>query len=927
MDIDPKRIRWLLYALLVSVMLSAPAVAQYSWNGFYLEGDADDPAFAYNGTVASGTVNGGVFIDFGHGADYATPPHDPYVQTFNVPPHDNVVAAYLYGGVWHGTENYQGKLTVDFTDATQTHNLVTNMTLGGASDSNTNVWTTSHGVTWFWFDVTDLVDQGANTATGTTYKISPGFDGRIYGFKLVVVYEKTGVGQARYWINHGHDALTYATSGHAARDYGYSYFDGTITPDDWDYAMLYSTWLTGDQGDHDTLWFNGNMLDDTCTNYEQGAYTDSRWYVVKDGAVDYLAATNNFAKYWRETDKYVHWVEADLVLYTETPKPDLAVSSIDDPVLVGHDSTHGYVVGHEYTVNATITNSGMMQSPGCQVALYEAGSGTPEYTVSIGALESGGSETVTLDWHSDVTGTSVELKVVADSAGQVTEYVETNNDALKYVNVVGAGTADLVMTTDDLAFLPTWQSNLTTIQVTVTNLGTYDADDFEVAVRNGATTIWTSPTMSVDALGDKVISCTFNAAHGSSYPITAVLDVNTDVTESNEGNNVNSPAKDLEVIEVMVRYTHHFGNDSDCDGVSMDKVTKLVPDDTTPWDALNSVAVVTRQFGSPDQTFVCGINGLDQSTDDMTYWYLYYNGRYVPNNQLSGVIKMQDGETAHWDYQRQVYTETDSFTPPCTVQSYVAGDDLHTEPFRHGYPMDPGSGTRTVWDTTIVYPASDNTYLALANDIQTKLVAEGVANVNVKTDTSVTTSEKENNNLILIGDYIANSLIDDVNAQHEAIGMPVYFDYALCLIVEDNDTCIAPYNPTTHDHGAVVEAFDNPWNNNAPFSTAGSVILMASGLNNGDAKDAANMLIGDTDELDRFWRVRVATCGDANCNGVIDMVDAIAVRNHWGYGSTINSQWAGDANCNGVIDMVDAIAVRNHWGYGSPLNCCTGCIT
>ncbi|MCK4459674.1 MAG: DUF3344 domain-containing protein, partial [Methanosarcinales archaeon] len=662
MDENPRHIRWLLYALLVSMMLSAPAVAQYSWNGFQLEGNADNPAFAYNGTVASGTVDGGVFIDFGHGADYATPPHDPYVQTFNVPPHDNVAAAYLYGGVWHGTENHQGKLTVDFTNATGTPNIVTNMTLGGASDTNTNVWCTSHGVTWFWFDVTDLVDPGDNTVTGTTYKISPGFDGRIYGFKLVVVYEKTGVGQAKYWINQGHDALTYATSGHSARDYGYSHFDGTITGT-WAYGMLYSTWLTGDQGDHDTLWFNGNMLDDTCTNYEQGAYADSRWYVVKDGAVNYLAANNNFAKYWRETDNYVHWVGADLVLYTETPKPDLVVSSIDDPVLVGHDSTHGYVVGHDYTVDATITNSGMLASSGCYVALYEAGSGIPEDTVNIGDLEPGCSETVTLDWHSDDVGANVELNVSADSAGVVTEYVETNNNASKYVNVVGAGQADLVMTTDDLAFLPTWQSNLATIQVTVTNLGTGDADNFEVAVKNSATTIWTSPTMSVDALGDKVISCTFNAAHGSSYPITAVLDVNTDVIESKEGNNVNS-AKQLSAIEVMVRYTHHHGDDSDCDGVSMDKVTKLVPDATTPWDALNSVAVVTRQFGSPDQTFVCGINGLDQSTDDMTYWYLYYNGRYVPNNQLSGVIKMQDGETAHWDYQKQVYTESDSFTPP-----------------------------------------------------------------------------------------------------------------------------------------------------------------------------------------------------------------------------------------------------------------------
>jgi hypothetical protein len=390
--------------------------------------------------------------------------------------------------------------------------------------------------------------------------------------------------------------------------------------------------------------------------------------------------------------------------------------------------------------------------------------------------------------------------------------------------------------------------------------------------------------------------------------------VNTDVTESDEGNNVN-PAKQLSVIEVMVRYTHHHGNDSDYDGVSMDKVTKLVPDDTTPWDALNSVTTVTTHFGHPEETYVYGINGLDESPDDVTYWYLYYNGRYVPNNQLSGVIKMQDGETAHWDYQKQVYTESDSFTPPCTVQSYVAGDDLHTEPFKHGFPMNPGSGTRTVWHTTIVYPDGDSAYLALANDIQAKLVAEGVANVNVKTDTSVTTLEKENNNLILIGNYIANSLIDDVNVQHEAIGMPVYFDYTSCEIVEDDDICEIPYNPTTCDHGAVVEAFDNPWNNGAYVDHAGSMILMASGLNDGDAKDAAKMLISDTDELDRFWRVRQVRCGDADCDGSVTYADARDT-----FDEVYLSRYAADADCDTSVTYADARDIFDE----NLNNCCTG---
>ncbi|MBA1341896.1 MAG: hypothetical protein C5S40_07115 [ANME-2 cluster archaeon] len=63
------------YALLVIFVLSPPAAAVYSWNGFQLNGDASNPTNAYNGTVATGSVNGSVYIDCGHGADYANSPN------------------------------------------------------------------------------------------------------------------------------------------------------------------------------------------------------------------------------------------------------------------------------------------------------------------------------------------------------------------------------------------------------------------------------------------------------------------------------------------------------------------------------------------------------------------------------------------------------------------------------------------------------------------------------------------------------------------------------------------------------------------------------------------------------------------------------------------------------------------------------------
>ncbi|MGP8323981.1 MAG: DUF3344 domain-containing protein, partial [Methanosarcinaceae archaeon] len=875
------KITQLLVVLLVILLISTPASAMYSWNGFQLNGDASNAAWAYNGTVASGTVDGNVYIDCGHGSDYANPP-DGYVQEFSVPSHNNVELARLYVGVWHGTENHQGKLKVEYTSSSGTNILSAtgtdasgNLTLGGALDDNDNVWSSTHGVDWIWYDVTDLVDAGVNTATGYTYKVSSGFDGRIYGFKLVVVYEDTPEPEVMYWINQGHDALSYATSGHPERNSGTAHFDGTIVTGDWDYAMLHCTWVAGDPGDSDTLKFNGHVLDDSCTSYEQGAYLDSRWYVVD---TSYLLSSGNYAEYTRDTDNYVHWMGAELVLFSEEPQPDLKIASMDDPVLVDHDSTHGYVVGHDYTINTVITNQGKASSGACQVALYEGTS--LEDTINIGALGPGCSESVTFDWHSDVTGTNVALKAVADNSGQVTESDETNNERIEYVEVLAAGSPDLVMTGNELAFLPAWKSDDTMVRITVTNLGTGDANNFVVKAYNDATQIYSSPTMSVAAKGDKVIDFAYSAAYGGPYNIKAVLDTGSAVTESNEGNN--EATKQLNVIEVMLWNSHHHGDTSAYNGIDMFKISKFVPEHTTPWDALASEATITPHFGHPEQTYVYGIDGIDEDMAGPIYWYLYLNGRYVPNNQLCGVIKLLDGETMHWDFQKQIYTATDSFTPPCTVQSYVAGDDLYPEPFKHGLPTDPGSGTRTVWNTVIVYPAGSSDFQDLASDIKDTLVAGGVPTglISIAEDTSVTTSQKENCNLILIGDYDDNSLIALVNVQHEDIGMPVYFDYTSCEILEDDDDQTT--STQSYDHGAVVEAFDNPWNNGAFVEHTGTMILMASGLNDGDAKDAANMLISNTAELNEFWRVKLAMCGDVNDNGVIDMVDAIAVRNHWG---------------------------------------------
>ena len=334
-----------LIVLTFSVLI-VPALACYNWYGFPMQG-AEHPQFG-NGTVANGTVIGGVYFDGGHGLTGEM----PYTQTFSVPPHDNVLFAHLYVHVWGGTEGYHGWLNTSFNGQS-----LGNITLLGNDDvgpgCNKSVWCTTHGTYFVWYNVTAMVTSGSNTATAVTNKISPRFDGRVGTIELIVVYEKEGAQQVRYWVVQGHDALVYATR-YAAKDYGYAHFNGTIDPDDWTTGLYYASWMTGDQGDTDTLWFNIHKLCEGCTEYEEGPYWDFEVFEVKNGTVNYLTASDNYAKYWRDGDAYVHWFNAVLVLLKTPATAFFDAGPGDYPSIMGtHKGTitpsHDIIVNKMYT--------------------------------------------------------------------------------------------------------------------------------------------------------------------------------------------------------------------------------------------------------------------------------------------------------------------------------------------------------------------------------------------------------------------------------------------------------------------------------------------------------------------------------------------------------------------------------------------------
>jgi hypothetical protein len=92
-------------AMVACLLFCTPALADYNSNGFPVV------------TRASGTVNGGVFIDSVPWAEATT-----LTGNFNVPT-GNVIWARLYTGIWGGRPEYEGLVSVTFNDVDDSNGL------------------------------------------------------------------------------------------------------------------------------------------------------------------------------------------------------------------------------------------------------------------------------------------------------------------------------------------------------------------------------------------------------------------------------------------------------------------------------------------------------------------------------------------------------------------------------------------------------------------------------------------------------------------------------------------------------------------------------------------------------------------------------------------------------------------------------------
>ena len=376
--------------------------------------------------VAHGTFNCGIYV--GESYELAKP---PCTRTFALPEDTKVKWARLYVGVWGGTERYTGWVHTKLNG----HDLGKTPLLG-EDDDNPNVYCSSHGVYWVFYDVADKASSGLNTAIANTNRGEPGskLDGRIYSIILVAIYEDKDVPDITYWVADGNPSMHgrgWAETMPTTNDFVSVKFKGAIDPANVEKANLTVVYLAGNSGEPDYLEFNGygvggddvaNSGDDKTYGIDLKTFDVTRYMQAKNSALFLRGKDNNSDGEIEEDDEgnregehYLHPVLAVLVARhktTEKTMPDFSVEF----------APPGNLTEGENMLTAVVNNYGRLYEDDFGVKVFVDES---EIYSEVVRMDASGVKKLAIPWNA-MSGTKT-IKAEVDAENAVRESNENDN--------------------------------------------------------------------------------------------------------------------------------------------------------------------------------------------------------------------------------------------------------------------------------------------------------------------------------------------------------------------------------------------------------------------------------------------------------------------------------------------------------------------
>jgi len=247
----------------------------------------------------------------------------------------------------------------------------------------------------------------------------------------------------------------------------------------------------------------------------------------------------------------------------------------------------------------------------------------------------------------------------------------------------------------------------------------------------------------------------------------------------------------------------------------------IIGENTTALDAIKAAAEVETQYGGG---FISAIEGLGTSyggggtaAED---WFFYVNG--IAARVGAGAYTLSPGDVEHWDYHDWGFRQ---------LIPALIGD--FPEPFLHG------TGG-IVYPTRVVYQTD---WEDAANTITDMLAGVGITNVAARTWDELTADERENSNLIIVGepDFAP---ITELNEPWERLGFFAHFEDGVLKTFDIGGAAAGEYGAET----GIIQSTQNIWNPDG-IGAGENVVWMVSGTDEAGVAAAVQALTTRRDEF------------------------------------------------------------------------------
>jgi PKD repeat protein len=205
--------------------------------------------------------------------------------------------------------------------------------------------------------------------------------------------------------------------------------------------------------------------------------------------------------------------------------PELVASNLEIP--------SNPVNGTAYTVNTTVTNTGVNDAGSFVAKLYDNNAQVGKIVVS--GLTSGASTILNFNWTPTTVGDHV-LSVIADVNKQINETNRNNSQITQTVSIIASNLPELV--TSNLQ-LPTNPVNATSyiVNVTVSNTGLGDAGSFIVKLYDNNVQIAKTTINGLASGANTILNFNWTPNTVGSHTLSVIADPNKQINEANRNNN------------------------------------------------------------------------------------------------------------------------------------------------------------------------------------------------------------------------------------------------------------------------------------------------------------------------------------------------------------------------------------------------------